>query len=806
MLSGYSQYQKLTLDSSKIDSDLSHFPLPIPLGTAVGLTDADVTDIFDEVGSDYLKIAVTMADGDTQLYVEVEQWDAANEKALLWVSRDTWTIASASDTEIYLYFDSTAADNTGYVGTPGSRSEVWNSDFAAVYTMAQDPAGGTDSIIDSTSNANHGTPNGGMGSSNLVDADIGKAIQFDGADDYISIDLTGVNQGFSVAAKVYADASSQANWSPFVLAKSNESWYSWALRVDNSNRYQLAVSYDGNNWIGATDGSNISSGVWVCLTGTYESADSGLTLYKDGASIDTNTLPGSRNSHDIGTVFGLYSDTTSYWYGKIAEIRICSGVVLTGAWIKADYHAQTDNLLTFGATQSAGPATISCGSGSFSITGSSASFANIIGSVSALVGSFSLLGQAVELLFDRRVSAEAYSVTLTGTATLEYNRLFSVAAGSVSLSGKAVAFKYRKVLDAATGSVSISELLTPSLLSQWLENVTARNYLSQTLRTDAFIQDQLTAFDMGPVELGDTSQGLYAKVWKLEVSNRDVYLYKASGADWELEQYLFSTDSFPTSSFDLTFDQTGKVFVCWEETGSVWIYYYDPTLPGMTTREVCSGRTPRARLDIRAKQLTSDSDIMLFYLNDSADCLEYRIQSDRYDTAYQLTSFTAANRYLELLVLGSNNRLYLWYSEYDATTNSWSLGSWHSAPYPALFDEAAALAGDSVLMSETRYRHPIVESSTLTGDNILYASLANIILEAAIDSEASRLAGDTVLSAATEYIAPDTFIQASMEDTETALAGDSILEASWRLVMLETTLSDEEIALAGDTILSATKS
>src|SRR6056297_3291 len=149
-LSNWAYRRKITIDNTNIDSDLTHFPVPVPLGTSVGMSDQDVTDIFTEVGDDYSKIAVTMADGETQLYVEVEQWDATNNKGLLWVSRDTWSVLSGSDTEIYLYFDSEALDNTTYVGIPGNQTEVWNSIFESVYTYAQDPSGGTGSIKDST--------------------------------------------------------------------------------------------------------------------------------------------------------------------------------------------------------------------------------------------------------------------------------------------------------------------------------------------------------------------------------------------------------------------------------------------------------------------------------------------------------------------------------------------------------------------------------------------------------------------------------------------------------------------------------
>jgi hypothetical protein len=135
MLVDYKYYKEITIDSSKIDENLTHFPLPIPLSSGT------CSDIFDEVGSDYLKIAVTTDDGETQLYCEVEQWDAVNEKALLWVSRSDWTISSTSDTEIYIYYDSTASDNTTYVGQAGDNrgGKMFISSATTGFTNGNEP-------------------------------------------------------------------------------------------------------------------------------------------------------------------------------------------------------------------------------------------------------------------------------------------------------------------------------------------------------------------------------------------------------------------------------------------------------------------------------------------------------------------------------------------------------------------------------------------------------------------------------------------------------------------------------------------
>ena len=115
---------KVTADNTVIDSNLSHFPTTIKLGTSVGKTSADVSCVFDELTSDdnRKKIAVTKADGTTQLYVEIDQWDDASEEAVLHCGIDGDTLASGADTDYYLYYDSEHADNE--IGRASCRERV----------------------------------------------------------------------------------------------------------------------------------------------------------------------------------------------------------------------------------------------------------------------------------------------------------------------------------------------------------------------------------------------------------------------------------------------------------------------------------------------------------------------------------------------------------------------------------------------------------------------------------------------------------------------------------------------------------
>ena len=174
---------KLTIDNTKIDSTLTHFPVTVILSSTHG----DV--VFDELTSDAnrKKIAFTKADGSTQLYGEIEKWDDANESAVIHVSRSGWEISSTADTDFYMYYDSSLNDNFAYIGdinsTPGE--SVWDSNFEGVWHLSQDPSGSAPQELDSTANSRDLTSQGTMLTADLVISKIGLGLDFEGTDDYL---------------------------------------------------------------------------------------------------------------------------------------------------------------------------------------------------------------------------------------------------------------------------------------------------------------------------------------------------------------------------------------------------------------------------------------------------------------------------------------------------------------------------------------------------------------------------------------------------------------------------------------------
>jgi hypothetical protein len=360
-LSDWKYRIKLTVDSSVIDSDLTHFAIPITLGPVVGKNSYDASVIFDELGANSKKIAVTKDDGTTQIYVEVEGWDSINERGVLWVSKSDLTILAASDTILYIYFDNTQADNNSYVGDVGSRTEVWKSVFKSLLHLKESGNGTANEYVDSTGNAHHGT--GGAGSAaqtpDLVDSILYKGQDFEhNNSDVISIadhaDLDLANNDFVLTQWVKIE--SYADTYPVIRSQWGSAGnYSWLWHLQNNNTINFNYSTNGSN-------STVFSVAWVPTFGVWYK----LTIRRSGSlfrfyvndiqqgadkNIGTDTIFNGTARIWIGS-YDQVGQTNGWFDGIIDEVRYIVGNGESDAWVKASFYAEDDNLLTWGPEES----------------------------------------------------------------------------------------------------------------------------------------------------------------------------------------------------------------------------------------------------------------------------------------------------------------------------------------------------------------------------------------------------------------------------------------------------------------------
>ena len=358
-LTGWAKRIKITADKDVVDSDLSHFPLTVRLGTAVGIGDVDTSCVFDELTSDAnrKKIAVTKSDGETQLKVEIEKWDDANEKAVLHCGITGDTLSSSADTDYYLYYDSSHAANTDYVGDTNSEvaESVWDSNFKMVQHMADAT---TSTTYDSTSNDNDGTK---LSANNPLEATgkIGEGQDF--SSDYINSNSSAISSSLDITAEVtleawvYSDADGA--WQTIVSRRGGIAAAQYGMSKEAGNKIGFAGGATGGCWWwpGASN-TTIPTNGWTYVTVTWKNSDTSYAYYFNGEGDGNGTYANhgiTSQGHNVG--IGKNVDDSYYpetFNGDIDEVRI-SNIVRTADWIKASYNSGNDSLLTYGSEEAA---------------------------------------------------------------------------------------------------------------------------------------------------------------------------------------------------------------------------------------------------------------------------------------------------------------------------------------------------------------------------------------------------------------------------------------------------------------------
>lgn len=367
-LSTWKHRIKITVDNTKVDTNLTNFPLHLKIVNS---------NVFSEVGANGKKIAVTTSDGITQCYVEIEHWDDFMLTGWLWSKIPS--ISSSSDTDIYIYYDNSKPDNTSYVGDIGDTpsKNVWSNDYIGVWHMNQDPSGGANCMSESTSENNDGT------TINMVSGDsvpsIDKALQFGTTAKYMTVfdseqvstafQSLGNNDSFTVSMLMVGSDSGTTGenyWRPNTglielrqqtatdthvpfsigitnnhidMGRSSNYVTTWereegTVNIGNSAWHTVAVSVNNDTVKFIIDGT-------LDVTRTFTTATGDCSVGTTISNLFISTL-----TNNDGTIDSAYS-----FIGNIDEIRI-SKTNRSEAWEKAQHNSLLNTLLTYGSEES----------------------------------------------------------------------------------------------------------------------------------------------------------------------------------------------------------------------------------------------------------------------------------------------------------------------------------------------------------------------------------------------------------------------------------------------------------------------
>lgn len=211
---------KLTIDNSASTENLIDFPL------MVKLTPERFEYSFAQVDGDDVRFVD--ADG-TALDYECDTWELDGD-SWFWVRVPQIDALSTTD-YIWLYFGTPTAAN-------GENAEgVWPTDtWAAVYHM-NDAPGDPTRILDSTSNANHGTKGAGDAAPTEVGGLVGRAQQFGGAQYVVipqALSAALVGQGAATVTTLVQQANVTA-----------QQWYLRIRNASNSGRFDVNALVGG---------------------------------------------------------------------------------------------------------------------------------------------------------------------------------------------------------------------------------------------------------------------------------------------------------------------------------------------------------------------------------------------------------------------------------------------------------------------------------------------------------------------------------------------------------------------------------
>ena len=327
----YANRMKLTIDSSLIDSNLTQFPLTVHLNAANG-TDA----IFTELGENNKRIVFTKADGVTEIYAEIEEWDNINKTAAIHISKDDLIINSSSNTEIYMYYDNTKADNVTYVGDTASAvgQNVWDNNYIMVNHMGSNTE---NSAADNLDLIEYNT--------SVINGEIGNARDFNGSNAYLNI------PGLTTTSNITVSLSGKTD-----IIKTWARFYDFSTIATNSavggiifTPYSATeIYFEPFNaaGIGGLASNNFSTGIYNYWTTKINSTSS--SLHKDSLILDSRSLTAAYAGATMHSSYIGKSHYTldAYFDGQIDEFRI-SNIGRSDDWIKAEYDSLFDNLITY---------------------------------------------------------------------------------------------------------------------------------------------------------------------------------------------------------------------------------------------------------------------------------------------------------------------------------------------------------------------------------------------------------------------------------------------------------------------------
>ena len=337
---GYTAYQDITIDNTKVAADLTDYTLLVDLADLVKAG----ADVFDTCRTDGGDLRATKSDGTTELPIEVVAIDTTAKTGEVHI-KITGTTSSSTDTVIRLYYNGT--DTAVAVGATYGRNAVWGN-YEIVHHLNEYES----TITNSTGNTG-GTPFN-LGSGDEVAGKIAGGLSLLNNDDYISTPSDSLNS-FTLQLIFKKDGSSGVVQDGLIERTTGIGAYSKLqlirLRSDGT------VALQSRNGINAQEIEFLSTSTvvdnnWRFIHATLESG--AQKIFIDGAQDASDTKTQSANS--LSTNFFInstYDSTARFPKAMYDEVRVRSSS-LSANWITTEYNNQNDEATFWGTWTDAG--------------------------------------------------------------------------------------------------------------------------------------------------------------------------------------------------------------------------------------------------------------------------------------------------------------------------------------------------------------------------------------------------------------------------------------------------------------------
>lgn len=331
--------KKITIDHTKVAATLANFPFLISLAT-----DAELASSALASGNDIL---FTSADGTTKLDHEIENFTVSNGKLIAWVRIPS--LSSSTDTDLYLYFNNSAASNQqNAVG-------VWDSNFSGVWHLKESASGVAGEFKDSTSNANNGQGGSGAVPVRTSSGLIGDAQDYNGTH-YISVPNTASLQptsAISLSGWIYLRTFGSGFDNDPILRKGEINPNNYQLAVDSSGAVpQIHLLLDESEEIGLAGATTISPNTWYYIAGTWNGTI--RTIYLNGNQDNSSSRTGTIGTDTRPLYLGGRIGGTDLIDGILDEVRI-SNISRSASWITTEYNNQNSPLTFYTVGTKASP-------------------------------------------------------------------------------------------------------------------------------------------------------------------------------------------------------------------------------------------------------------------------------------------------------------------------------------------------------------------------------------------------------------------------------------------------------------------